>query len=96
MILHTLNAPPSSAAFRDCLACIGDDDALVLLGDGCYAAIPGTPAWDQLCDRGAGIYALEVDIIATGLAQENPGAVLLDMDGLVELTERYPRQLAWY
>ncbi len=54
MILHTLNAPPSSAAFRDCLSCLGDNDALVLLGDGCYAAIPGTPATSVSCSSPTG------------------------------------------
>ena len=41
MILHTLNASPSSAAFTDCVSIMAKGDALVLMGDGVYAALAG-------------------------------------------------------
>ena len=53
MILHTLNASPSSIAFMDCVNIIAKDDALVLMGDGVYAALADTDASKALQDTDA-------------------------------------------
>ena len=53
MILHTLNASPSSSAFTDCLKTIAEGDAVVLMGDGVYAAIEHTDASKVLEDTDA-------------------------------------------
>ena len=97
MILHTLNAPPGRAAFTDCLRLIAAGDALLLMGDGVYAAIAQTDAGTALQASGAEIYVLAADATAAGvnslLIEE---ATRVDMDGFVALTERFPRQQAWY
>ena len=96
MILHTLNASPASAAFAECLGMLGNEDAVLLMGDGVYAALPDSGHFAALQARGAGIYLLQADAAAAGL-QDAPGDVqIIDMDGFVALTERFPRQLAWY
>ena len=82
MVLHTLSAPPRTAAFDDCLATAGAGDTIVLLGDGVYAALPGSAALLRLLGHGV-----------TGLP---PAITAIDMAGLVALTETCPRQLAWY
>lgn len=96
MILHTLNASPSSAAFKDCLKVIHAGDAVVLMGDGVYAALAGTKAFSELQASGAELYALNSDAIAAGVTECATWANRIDMDNFVALTERFPRQLAWY
>ena len=96
MILHTLNASPSSIAFRDCLAALAPGDCLLLLGDGVYAAISSAPDWEALVSIGADIYLLEDDARAAGVLGMETGAEHTDMDGFVELSERCTRQMAWY
>ncbi len=96
MILHTLNASPSSAAFADCLRLISPGDALLLLGDGVYAALPGTPARLALDDSAVQLYVLHDDAAAAGILGRIDSAHLIDIQGFVELTERFSRQMAWY
>jgi tRNA 2-thiouridine synthesizing protein B len=97
MILHTLNASPTSSAFADCLRVIAAGDAIVLMGDGVYVALIGTRAWDELQAKGAKIYLLGADARAAGVTGGlAEGAKLIEMEGFVALTERYPRQQAWY
>ena len=96
MILHTLNASPSSAAFADCVGVVRSGDAVVLMGDGVYVALAGTKAWGEAQARGAEIYLLVSDALAAGVTEFAGGATFIDMDGFVALTERYPRQQAWY
>lgn len=96
MVLHTLNAAPSSAAFRDCLNVLQRGDALVLLGDGVYAALAATTACNELQATGAELFVLTADARLAGILRPAPHFVEIDMMGLVELTERFPRQLAWY
>lgn len=96
MTLHTLNAPPSSAAFSDCLKVLGEGDALVLLGDGVYAAIEGSDACRALVDSAAALYVLAADARLAGVTLSGGDLRAIDMDGLVTLTQQYPRQQAWY
>jgi tRNA 2-thiouridine synthesizing protein B len=96
MILHTLNAAPSSSGFCDCVRFIQPGDAVVLLGDGVYAALEGTDAYNALRTAGAELFLLSADAEATGIAGRTGTVAFIDMDGLVALTERLPRQQAWY
>ena len=96
MVLHTLSAPPRSAAFDDCLATAGADDIVVLLGDGAYAALPGSTALLHLLAHPSRVCVLAVDAEALGVTQLPPAIEGIDMQGLVALTEACPRQLAWY
>jgi tRNA 2-thiouridine synthesizing protein B len=96
MVLHTLNAAPGSVAFDDCLrlACAGD--TILLLGNGVYAALPGSQAASRLQQCDADVLLLRDDAIAAGSAIASDLFTAVDMAGFVELSERYPRQLAWY
>jgi tRNA 2-thiouridine synthesizing protein B len=97
VILHTLNAGPDSAAFQDCLRLATRGDAIMLTGDGLYAALDNSPACEALRNSGAEIHVLDVDALAAGIAERIcPQARRTDFDGFVALTERFPRQLAWY
>ena len=96
MVLHTLNAAPGSAAFEDCLRLAGPDDAILLLGDGVYAALPGSEAAGRLQRCAAEVLILQEDAVAAGGAIASDLSTAVDMAGFVALSERYPRQLAWY
>jgi tRNA 2-thiouridine synthesizing protein B len=96
MTLHTLNASPASAAFADCLRLIAPGDALLLLGDGVYAALAGTGPCRALDASGAQLYILGEDAAAAGVLAHIGSAAVVDIDGFVALSERFSRQLAWY
>lgn len=96
MILHTLNASPTSAAFADCLRLASHEDSILLMGDGVYGAIAGSPSCEMLASSKATVLVLESDANATGCAERLGQFPVLNMDGFVTLTEQYPRQLAWY
>ena len=97
MILHTLNIGPEGAGFGDCLRTVSPNDAILLMGDGVYAALEGTAACTRLRESGAEILILEPDARAAGILERlYKEARLEDIDGFVVLTERFPRQLAWY
>ena len=96
VILHTLNASPTSSAFSDCLLVAAAGDAIVLMGDGVYVAIDGTPAYTAILANGAEIYLLATDAGAAGVTRAPQGIALATMDDFVTLSEHYPRQQAWY
>jgi tRNA 2-thiouridine synthesizing protein B len=96
VILHTLNASPSSAAFADCLRVLRAGDALVLMGNGIYAAIADTQACNDLRATGAELFVLATDAAVAGISATAEDVTPLDMSELVILTERFPRQQAWY
>lgn len=95
MILHTLNATPSSSAFTECVRLACADDAILLLGNGVYAALHEGEASALLRDCGASLYVLQEDAAAAGVAKSNAFA-FIDMAGFVGLTERFTKQMAWY
>lgn len=97
MILHSLNSAPDSAAFIDCCRMISTDDALILLGDGVYAALRNTVACARILDTGAELYVLEADASAAGILQSlDKRATVVCFDGFAALSERFTKQQAWY
>ena len=96
-MLHTLNALPGSAAARDCLAVLAAGDTLLLLGDGVYAAMEGAVTCELIVQGPAEVHVLAEDAAARGVCSRlAPAITPLDMAGFVALSERYPRQMAWY
>ncbi|PLW82163.1 sulfurtransferase complex subunit TusB [Kineobactrum sediminis] len=97
MPLHTLNKAPGHNAFSDCIERLAADDALVLLGDGVYAALATTAAASRLAASGATIYVLRTDALAAGVATRLMSeATVIDDAGFVALTEHWPQQMAWH
>ena len=96
MILHTLSALPDSSAFRDCLTAVSSEDAVLLLGDAVYAALPGNQQLAALLARGAAVHVLAADALAAGVTELHTDVAESDVEGFVTLTEHYPRQMAWY
>jgi tRNA 2-thiouridine synthesizing protein B len=96
MVLHTLSTSPDHPAFLQCLSALRAQDALLLMGDGVYAALLNSHPLNQLRDSGAAIHVLASDASAAGLTSLPAGLAFASMLDFVELTERYPRQMAWY
>ncbi len=97
MLLHTLGRSPAHNAFHDCLAALGPGDALLLLGDGVYAARVGSQAAALLAGSGASLFVLDADASLAGVREcLAPQVTLVDDDGFVALSERYSRHMAWY
>jgi tRNA 2-thiouridine synthesizing protein B len=96
-VLHTLNAAPSSSAYADCVRLLAAEDALLLLGDAVYAAMDGTAVFSQLQDTGVDLYVLESDALSAGIhGRVNKKVVTVDFDAFAALTEKFPKQQAWY
>lgn len=69
---------------------------MVLMGDGVYAALEGTDARGELLGTDAQVHLLRKDAAAAGIPLPTSAIVVIDMDGFVTLSERFPRQLCWY
>ena len=96
MILHTLNAAPSSDAFTECLRLVTADDAVLLLGDGEYGALSNT-ALTALLGATEQLYILTEDAEAAGIVGSLSNTIhSVSIDDFVALTERFSKQLAWY
>lgn len=97
MILHTLHSLPTGERFDGCLKTLAAEDALLLLGDGVYAALADTAACQTLEQSNSELYALSEHVLAAGISGRlSPGVTLIGYAQFVALTERFPRQLAWY
>lgn len=97
MILHTLSTDPDSKDFTDCLRVATAEDAILLMGNGVYIALEGTSSCSGLLNTRAEIFVLEADAKAAGvMGRISSEASVIDFVGFVELTERFPRQMAWY
>ena len=96
MVLHTLNVMPGSSAFSDCLRCAASGDAILLLGEGVYAALATSEACLLLQQCPARVLVLGADRQAAGMPESTLAFPTIDIDGFAALTEYYPRQLAWY
>jgi sulfur relay protein TusB/DsrH len=97
VILHTVNANPHSQAYTDFLRLASAGDAVLLTGDGVYAALDNTAPCEALLACDAELFALEPDARAAGIIERLSARVqLASFDDFAGLTERFERQLAWY
>ncbi len=77
------------------MLCVGD--ALILLGDGVYAALRGTDARNRLLNTGVELYVLQADACAAGILQKLDNRVtVVCFDDFAALSERFSKQQAWY
>lgn len=96
MILHTISAPPSSSAFSEALSIATADDAILLVGDSVYAALPESAHPRQLRGTQAALFILASDALAAGIKEPAADIQTVTMDGFVALSEQFPRQMAWF
>jgi tRNA 2-thiouridine synthesizing protein B len=99
MTLHILSASPfAGSCFEECRRVIAADDALLLTGDGVYAAIGGGAAvLQELHATGVAIVALAEDCAARGIDAKLPDFVAtVDYGGFVDLAVAHPRTVSWF
>jgi len=89
-VLHTLSALPGTEACTDCFRMLADGDALLLLGDGVYAADLATAHPD------IDVFILASDAAARGISRKAANNEHISMKQFVQLTARFERQVAWY
>ncbi len=96
--LHLVNKHSASDALQACARVVQPPDAVLLLEDGVYAALPGAGADTLLhtCSKGRCV-ALAADVEARGLgARLAPGIGVVDYAGFVELTVACDRVMSWF
>ncbi len=94
MALHCLSAAPGSETFSRCLRIANSGDAVLLMGDACYAVLSDSDYASALSNCAASVSVLAVDAAARGLSGE--AIQTTDSEGFVALTEAHQKQLAWY
>lgn len=97
MLLHTINCAPNSQSIEDCGKALSAEDAIVLMGDGVYSGLADSLGGKKLLASGASLYAIETDVRAAGIEGNlDPAVTVIDYSGLVTLSEKFSRQVAWY
>lgn len=97
MTLHTVNLLPDHADCQRCIGQLAPGDAVVFLGRGVWIASAGSAWWRHWERDAVDLYALADDLAATGLAGHRAAAVgVVDLSGLVALSEQHACQRAWF
>ena len=97
-ILHTVNQSPfSSLLLQQCFDKIHNQDGLLLLEDGVYAALSGHACAARLQTH-KHCYAIKSDLEARGLtvATLADNITLIDYHDFVRLTTEYDLVHSWY
>lgn len=99
--LHTVNKSPfEQHTLNSCLSVCRAGDALLLIEDGVYGALPSAPTSERLralTEQGIALFALEPDLQARGLAERRPEWIEpLDYNGFVHLSSRHQTVQSWY
>ncbi len=100
-ILHTINKSPfSHTILLSCLQICGKDDEILLLEDGVFCAIKGSPYMEELSatiQKGIKVYALVSDVKARGLQEKLcPNIHITDYNGFVQLSIKHQCTQSWY
>lgn len=96
-MLHTVNKSPfNTNDLSSCLRFISEEDVLLLLEDGVYAAANGTTQSSIIENllKTNKVYALSPDLKARGLDDIIQGVESVGYDTFVDLVEAHPVQ-AW-
>jgi sulfur relay protein TusB/DsrH len=90
--LHILNkASLEHPASRDCLRCLGKQDALLLIEDGVYLTQRYT-----ITHKSARVMALQHDLHQRGLSPLQNHIEIIDDGGFVEMCATYDRVVSWF
>lgn len=99
-MLHILrHSPGSESRFASCLRGLGPQQSLLLIEEAVYGLLPrsSTLASLQILPGSVGLYALEADILARGLALDDlPDRVrLIDYAAMVQLCSGHSKVVSW-
>ena len=98
-LLHTMNKSPHERnAFDACLAHAKSGSSVLLIEDGVYAAVKGTPAAKKLGDamKSVKVYVLGPDVEARGMSGRLiDGVQTVDYAGFVDLVTQHHAVQSW-
>jgi len=97
--LHTINKSPFDRnSLASCLRVISDNDAILLIEDGVYAAT-GTSFSDSVkaAAESHAVYVLGPDLSARGMKEDGivQGVKVVDYEGFVDLVTEYDKTNSW-
>jgi tRNA 2-thiouridine synthesizing protein B len=96
MILHTINK--NNEALHRCLSLLSDEDAVLLIEDGVYAALScreNQKLWDTLVPQ-VKKYAMADDLAVRGVSDGMlPFFERVDWSGFVSLSLEYDKVVSW-
>lgn len=99
MTLHIINRSPfQHSALRECLEVISEDDAVIFIEDGVYAAssalFEGAHELARVMENER-IYALREDILARGIKHQEK-INIIEIDGFVALCAKHNPIQSWF
>jgi tRNA 2-thiouridine synthesizing protein B len=98
-LLHTMNKSPFERnAFEACLTHVKTGSTVLLLEDGIYAAVKGTPAAKKLGEamKSVKVYVLGPDVEARGMnGRLIDGVQSVDYGGFVDLVTQHNAVESW-
>jgi len=96
MILHMISKSPyQHSAFTDACTVVSQDDAILFIEDGIYAALPSSPYLEQLKKLGCECYVLAQHAEARG-ATLDASIQAITLPQMVALTLQYSKTISWY
>jgi tRNA 2-thiouridine synthesizing protein B len=98
MTLHILSTSPfAGSCLAECRRVIATGDALLLTGDGVYAALGDAAARCTLHAAGVAVFALAEGRAARGIDARLPACIAtVDYGGFVDLAVAHPRTVSWF
>ncbi len=99
--LHTVNKSPfSQNTLSSCIQVCAKQDAILLLEDGVFGAMRGSPCAEELTaliENGIKVYALEPDVKARGINEKMlEKIVLTSYNEFVQLSLNHRSVQSWY
>lgn len=97
-ILHTVNKSPfQKSDLASSLAHANSGDAVLLIEDGVYGALPNTDAAMLVSNASASVYVLGSDLSARGIAQDKiaDDITVVSYDGFVDLVTQHKAVNSW-
>lgn len=92
MSLHTINRTDPQV-WRDCLLALAAGDAVLLLEEAVYLALPG--ALPTPLPAATPCFVLQEDLVLRGLLGLTSGFQPISAAGFVALTLEHPRVVSW-
>lgn len=98
--LHILNKSPfHTRTLESCLAHLGEGSSILLIEDGIYAAMRGTPIEAKISGAlgKTPVYALGPDLDARGMTHDKvvSGVKIVDYAGFVDLAAQHDSVNSW-
>lgn len=98
--LHTVNKSPfENRSLESCLAHVSDGSALLLIEDGVFGALRGTPFETKVsgATKKLSVYVLGPDLEARGMQAQNvlDGVKVVDYAGFVDLAVQHDCVQSW-